>query len=571
MTTIDSAIIAKHTTSSTPQPHVIYIIEVTHDNGAIFEVQRRFSDFVALKLALGDCFPLPPKRTITTSVVPCAWMDDRLIEERKRGLQMYLTYLLHDLARRRDPELARFLAPGYYRYIGRLSAANNAKDGPGGEQVTTPSMIQAKSALASSYMRSGGANAAGTDEDRKKPIAASYYPSWAADTLPPSKIDFSKFDVIFFAFVTPNGTAGINWDDGSEKVLQNLVVAARQSGHSTKIVLSVGGWGGCHWFSQVMSTSSNRTKFANTLVNTVNTYGLDGKATTMMSSQLQTYLDLEGIDIDWEYPNAEGNGNPHSSADTANLLSFFKMLRDTFGPTKIISAAVTQLPWLGPDSAPLTDVSAFAAQMTYVNIMNYDVFGASSNPGPNAPLGGGNLCGSSTQPKATAQAAFAQWTKAGMPASKLLLGLPLYGYVSKSSSKKLSGSLIPTPNDPRFPPGAHPRHPPISANGAQGDLSHLWGQQIAFSQIISFGALTQNSDGSYGGVNGYTMGWDDCSDTPYLFNTAQTTVVTYDDTWSIASKTQFAKKSGMAGCFTWSMDQDDGLALHNIILHNLRK
>ena len=41
----------------------------------------------------------------------------------------------------------------------------------------------------------------------------------------------------------------------------------------------------------------------------------------------------------------------------------------------------------------------------------------------------------------------------------------------------------------------------------------------------------------------------------FIFNTARTTVVSYDDTYSIASKARFAKKSGMAGCFSWSMDQ----------------
>lgn len=61
------------------------------------------------------------------------------------------------------------------------------------------------------------------------------------------------------------------------------------------------------------------------------------------------------------------------------------------------------------------------------------------------------------------------------------------------------------------------------------------------------------------------MGWDNCSDTPYLFNVGQKTVVTYDDTWSLTDKAKFAKQSGMAGCFTWSLDQDDGLTLHNAI------
>lgn len=33
----------------------------------------------------------------------------------------------------------------------------------------------------------------------------------------------------------------------------------------------------------------------------------------------------------------------------------------------------------------------------------------------------GNLCGTSTQPQASAQAALAQWTAAGFPASKVMV------------------------------------------------------------------------------------------------------------------------------------------------------
>ena len=32
-------------------------------------------------------------------------------------------------------------------------------------------------------------------------------------------------------------------------------------------------------------------------------------------------------------------------------------------------------------------------------------------------------------------------------------------------------------------------------------------------------------------------------------------MVTYDDTYSLADKAAFAKQNGMAGCFTWSLDQ----------------
>ena len=63
------------------------------------------------------------------------------------------------------------------------------------------------------------------------------------------------------------------------------------------------------------------------------------------------------------------------------------------------------------------------------------MWGASSTPGPNAPLG--NLCGTSSLPQYSAQAALAQRTAAGFPASKLVLGLPLYGYVSQSTKTTL--------------------------------------------------------------------------------------------------------------------------------------
>ncbi|KAF8900154.1 glycoside hydrolase family 18 protein [Gymnopilus junonius] len=531
MSTISSVFIVNHTTCSDPCPHILYVISVHRDDGSQYEVLRRYSEFVTLREKLNAPFSLPPKRNLVSVVLPYKWIDDGLINERKRGLQLFLTLLIYDTKPRQHPDLLHFLDASDLDYQESMIWP------PLSEMASKESLISVKTTVRA-------------PDTPPRPVAGSYYPSWASDTIPISKIDFSKFDILFFAFVTPNGTAGINWDEGSQETLKKLVSGARNSGQGTKIVLSVGGWSGSHWYSQAMSTERNRSKLVKILAETVESYSLDG------------------IDIDWEYPNAPGAGNPHSSADAGNLLDFFKMLRNTLGSSKIISAAVTHLPWLGENGQPLNNVAEYAKYMTYVNVMNYDVFGPSAHPGPNAPLDAGNLCGSSSQPQETAQAALAQWKSAGMPASKILLGLPLYGYVCKSSDKRLSGSSIPSSI---FQHGAHPKFanqlPHTSA--PLGDLSALWGQQISFSQLVRSGALVKKSDGTYIGANGYTMGWDNCSDTPYLFNTSRTTVVTYDDTYSIASKTAFAKQSGMGGCFTWSLDQDDELALHNVILQNL--
>jgi chitinase len=46
----------------------------------------------------------------------------------------------------------------------------------------------------------------------------------------------------------------------------------------------------------------------------------------------------------------------------------------------------------------------------------------------------------------------------------------------------------------------------VDSVSAPGDLKLMWGQQIAFHQLLSTGALTKKGDGTYGAANGYTMG-----------------------------------------------------------------
>lgn len=117
-----------------------------------------------------------------------------------------------------------------------------------------------------------------------------------------------------------------------------------------------------------------------------------------------------------------------------------------------------------------------------------------------------------------------------MPASKLLLGLPLYGYVSDSTKTGLTGSLFPPSSssaaqgngDAKVAPrgrNARLSHPTSGVNGSTGakgvdgkvkaqdvDLTSWYGQQIPFTNIVSSGALVLGSDGAYGQGGGFTMG-----------------------------------------------------------------
>ncbi|KAJ7496881.1 glycoside hydrolase family 18 protein [Mycena latifolia] len=583
---------AGHTTASTPRPHIVYNFEVDRD-GLIDIVHKRYSEFVALHAALGvSDFELPPKRLLVTTFIPSAWVDDALIAERKAGLEEYLSKLL------KVPEYCDSAAVQDFLAL---------------TIPASPPEFELEDAVPSTLSRKTAEELINVTANF---ISAAYYPSWTAWSFPPEKLDYSKFDILFFAFAIPNSSSTLTWDSDTQSFLKRLVSSAKKSGKGTKVVLSVGGWTGSASFHQIAGSSANRSKFVSTLSSVVSKYGLDG------------------IDIDWEYPNSAGAGNAYGADDSANFLNLLKALRASLGTSKIISAAVTDLPWLGSNGSPLKDVSAYASLLTYVNLMNYDINGGwSSAPGPNAPLG--NLCGNSSQPAYSAQAAFKQWTAAKFPASKLLLGLPLYGYVFKSTNTTLASFTLPE-NEGEVVEGAEDIGEPTAnvegeaqadegqvveggepnanvegetpaadseinnairgankrpvlmqplessesevaelesevSTEATANLSKWWGQAIPFSSLVSSGALVKKSDGTYGAGTGFKMAWDNCSDTPFLYNTAQKTVVSYDDTTSLAKKAAFAKSKGMAGCFTWSLDQDDGLTLQKAIRKGLGK
>ncbi|KAF5380285.1 hypothetical protein D9757_007977 [Collybiopsis confluens] len=585
--TIDS-----HTTASSPRPHILYTVQVKHGvSPKVVAVNRRYSEFVSLHNTLRPSpseitVNLPPKRILVTSFLPSAWLDDFLIKERKSGLAAYLSALVAHPKFGQDRALKAFLS----------DSTENNSDKRFDLEDAVPSTLSRSKALELKSQLLSASSDDGTVRAEATMLAAAYYPDWSASQFPPENLDYTRFSILFYAFAIPNSSSTIDWDSGAQSILTRLVTSARNSGAGTKVVLSVGGWGGSTYFSQCVANAGNRNTFVTALVGAVNSFGLDGidiDWVSLLSSPIPfSFVVLTGPVSKKEYPNSVGAGNINSPSDAANLLTFFQQLRSSLGSSKIISAAVTDLPWLGSNGSPLTNVSAYAAQMTYINIMNYDVFQSSSTPGANAPLG--NLCGTSSLPQYNAQSALSQWTAAGFPANKMLLGLPLYGYVSNSSKTVLTGSFVDPATEPEESghigsatgpqPGNHARvKKPISelpvgedgnkhgvkAAAADANLQGWYGQQIPFSSIVASGALVKSSSGTYSGGGGFTMGWDNCSDTPYLFNTSQSTVVTYDDTFSLGDKATFARQNGMAGCFTWSLDQDDGVTLQNVIRSNL--
>ena len=194
MYSIKSTVIQKHTTSSSPSPHVLYIISVKLDNGHLYEIMRRYSQvcyvpclncyiyissqFVELQRSLKDSFPLPPKRSFASAIRVSNRIKDSVISERKAGLSAYLSFLLNIPEYREHEVLKQFLSPLF---------ETNATS-------KSPQMVYLNKAVLGSICPPTIAT---------RQIVASYYSSWCVDDRPPESLDFSQFDILFFGALSP--------------------------------------------------------------------------------------------------------------------------------------------------------------------------------------------------------------------------------------------------------------------------------------------------------------------------------------------------------------------------------
>lgn len=159
-----------------------------------------------------------------------------------------------------------------------------------------------------------------------------------------------------------------------------------------KVVLSVGGWGSGN-FSEMAADSLNRAAFA------------------ADSKRVIDEFNLDGIDIDWEYPTNSDSGISSSPEDTQNYTKLMRDIRAQIGQDKLLTLAT-------PGSAKYYDFPAILPYVDFVNIMSYDI---GSVPFHQSPLY------HSEHAKLSADEALKAHLAAGIPKDKLTLGLPFYG------------------------------------------------------------------------------------------------------------------------------------------------
>ncbi|MFF7173895.1 glycoside hydrolase family 18 protein [Streptomyces pseudovenezuelae] len=174
-----------------------------------------------------------------------------------------------------------------------------------------------------------------------------------------------------------------------------------------KVIWSFGGW---TWSSGFGEAARNPAAFAQSCYDLV---------------ENSKWADVfDGIDIDWEYPNACGN-----TCDTSGREAFRNLmaaLRSKFGSGALVTAAITADATAGGK----IDAANYAGAAQYVdwyNPMTYDYFGAWDAAGPTAPHSPLNSYSGIPRAGYYTSATVAKLKGLGIPASKLLLGIGFYG------------------------------------------------------------------------------------------------------------------------------------------------
>ena len=321
----------------------------------------------------------------------------------------------------------------------------------------------------------------------------------------PEKVDslaVDKLTHIIFSFCHLTGNK-LTVDNEKDAQAIKKLVAAKERNNSLKVLLSLGGWGGCKTCSDVFSSEEARREFSQSVLDLCKTYGTDG------------------IDLDWEYPTVEGYpGHSFKPEDKPNFTALVRELRRTLGDAYEISFAAGGFQHFLDESVEWKEVMSLVDR---VNLMTYDlVNGNSTVTGHHTGLY------STPQQHESTDNAVQYLKKIGIPASKLVIGAAFYGRIWEN---------VPAINKGLYQTGK-------------------------FKKGVNF----KNAGKELSPDTGFVLYWDDVAKAPYGYNADQKLFVTYDDRRSMELKTTYALDQGLNGIMFWEITNDtpeNGL-LHTI-------
>ena len=305
------------------------------------------------------------------------------------------------------------------------------------------------------------ASCADSSDDR---VVTGYVTSWGT-TMP----DPALFTHLNYSFGHVADSFDSLYIDNEPRLAE--VIALKEAKPSLKVLLSVGGWMSGN-FSEMAASDSLRSSFCASCKAAVDRFGLDG------------------IDIDWEYPTSDLGEISCSPDDKANFNLLMRDLRSALGEDALLSFAAYF-------DTQFIDYAGAVDYVDFVNVMTYDM--------GRAPSFNSALYQSDRHQGPTADKAVKDHLAAGVPKSKLVLGIPFYGR----------------------------------------------GDRVFFPESIDYKDL--KVDGRY-----YEVCWDDDAMVPYVANKITGDIVfSYENEKSILAKCYYIKDHHLRGAMVWDCGADD--------------
>jgi chitinase len=306
------------------------------------------------------------------------------------------------------------------------------------------------------------------------------------------KFEYEKLTHLIYCFTYLQGNK-IGFKNEDSKNTLKRCIELKKTYPQLKVLVSIGGWGGCETCSDVFSTDAGRKEFAISVKEMLAEYHADG------------------IDIDWESPVIGGYKNHKASPnDKQNFTALLQELKRSLPKKSEISFDANSFKEFIDLS---TDWKNVMPLVDFVNLMTYGLpSDKSGHTGHHTALF------SSPYQSESIDKSVNYLDSLGVPLNKIVIGAAFYSFVVQNVDS----------------------------------LNNGLGQPGKFKSNVNYNQLIEN----YTEKEGFNYYWDSIAKAPYLYNLEQKIFVTFDDKASVALKTQYAIDKKLGGLMFWKLNGD---------------
>lgn len=349
-----------------------------------------------------------------------------------------------------------------------------------------------------------------------------YFPAWQwydrEQLVRPETIRYNRYTIINYAFFKPNidgtleGTDAwadenllegeiTDWNISPKTHRPNTSIVALAHNAGKKVLISIGGWTLSKNFPKIAASDSARQKFVNECQRLIKKYNIDG------------------VDIDWEYPGYAEHGG--TAADKDLFTKLITEIRQSFDDLTLKTHKIYLLTAAFGAAASNMDNIDWAAvtpKLHSINLMTYDFSGTwSGEAGHNAPLFAPDDNSADGAVKRLVQTY-------NVPSNKICMGIAFYG---RSVKTKTSPIL----------------------RGPQTGKADKTIFRVDDGAPMYYSVLTKKRF--------FVEHWDSVAQVPYLTgkNTLKT-FVSYDNVRSVALKAQYIIDKDLCGTILWDLTGD---------------